>query len=186
LGFSAGSQAMKLLMRAVDEKSGQIITYLASKRHASVKELSDLVDASSDMSVLIRIRKVINPKAQRILGKPIITFERSKTDPLTGDKIVFSWWLEEDLMDCFHYDELLDIFDEEGLVRVTAFLPPDEKKVEVKVEDIFLVISGERYRREISLPCPVENSLRTTINNSVLEVRLNKVEPEGKHADRYR
>ena len=162
-------------MRAVDEKSRQIITHLLRERHAGIRKLADLICASSDMEVLIRIREVINPKAREVMGEPLITFERSKIDPLTGEKIVFSWWLKEELMDSAYDDKLLDIFDEKNVLRVIASLPPQEENVEVEVKDDFLIISGKEYYREVPLFCPVKKRVRKTFNNGVLEVKLNKV-----------
>jgi len=166
---------MNSLIRAVDEKSRQIITYLCRERHAGIRELADLICASSDMEVLIRIKEVINPKAREVVGAPIITFERSKIDPLTGEKIVFSWWLKKELVDSDCHDGLLDIIEEKNVLRVVASLPPQEEEVEVKVRDGFLIISGEKYHREVPIFYPVGKALRKTINNGVLEVKLNKV-----------
>jgi len=163
------------LMKAVDEKSRHIITYLSRERHAGIRELADLIYASSDMEVLIRIREVINPKARDIIGEPIITFERSKIDPLTGEKIVFSWWLKEELMDAVYNDGLLDIFDEKNVLKVIVSLPPREESVEVEVKDDFLIISGKEYHREVPLFSSVEKRVRKTLNNGILEVKLNKV-----------
>jgi HSP20 family molecular chaperone IbpA len=160
----------------VDEKSRQIITYLLKERHAGIRELTNLICASSDMEVLIRIREIINPKAREVIGEPIITFERSKIDPLTGEKIVFSWWMTEELANSAHDDELVDIMDEKNLLRVIASLPPQEENVDVKVEDSLLIISGKEYYKEVPLFCPVEKKADKTINNGVLEVKLNKVE----------
>ena len=172
----AKSMKMNSLVKAVDEKSRQIITHLSRGRHAGIRELADLICASSDMEVLIRIREVINPKAIEVIGEPIITFERSKIDPLTGEKIVFSWWLNEELMDSEYDNGLLDIFDEKNVLRVVAFLPPQEENVEIEVKDDLLIISGKEYYREIPLFCPVEKKVRKTINNGVLEVKLSKVD----------
>ena len=44
-----------------------------------------------------------------------------------------------------------------------------------KVEDSLLVISGKEYHKELPLFCPVEKRVFQTINNGVLEVKLNKV-----------
>ena len=169
------SKKMSLLTRTVDEKSKQIITYLLKERHAGIRELTNLICASSDMDVLIRIREIINPKAREVIGEPIITFERSKIDPLTGEKIVFSWWMTEELANSAHDDELVDVMDEKNLLRVIASLPPQEENVDVKVEDSLLIISGKEYYKEVPLFCPVEKKADKTINNGVLEVKLNKV-----------
>jgi HSP20 family molecular chaperone IbpA len=167
---------MSLLTRTVDEKSRQIITYLLKERYAGIRELTNLICASSDMEVLIRIREIINPKAREVIGEPIITFERSKIDRLTGEKIVFSWWMTEELANSAHDDELVDVMDEKNLLRVIASLPPQEENVDVKVEDSLLIISGKEYYKEVPLFCPVEKKADKTINNGVLEVKLNKVE----------
>jgi len=162
-------------MTAVDEKSRQIITYLLRERHAGIRELADLIFASSHMEVLIRIREVINPKAREVMGEPFITFEHSKIDPLTGEKIAFCWWLKEEPRGVAYDDRLLDIFEENNILRVIAFLPPQEENVEVEVKDDLLIISGKEYYREIPLFYPVEKKVRKIINNGVLEVKLDKV-----------
>jgi hypothetical protein len=162
-------------MKAVDEKSRQIITHLLRERHAGIRKLADLISASSDMEVLIRIREVINPKAREVIGEPLIMFERSKIDPLTGEKIVFSWWLKEELMNSIYDDRLLDIINEKNVLRVIASLPPQEENVEAEVKDDFLIISGKEYYKEVPLFCPVEKKARKTINNGVLEIKLNKI-----------
>jgi len=161
-------------MRAVDEKSRRIITCLFRERHAGIRELADLICAASDMEVLIRMREVINPKAQEVIGEPLVTFERSKIDPLTGEKIAFSWWLREELMDRVH-DDGLDVIDEKSVLRVVASLPLQEENVEVEVKDDLLIILGKEYYREVPLFCPVEKWARKTLNNGVLEVQLDKV-----------
>ena len=171
------SKKMSLLTRTVDEKSRQIITYLLKERHAGIRELTNLICASSDMEVLIRIREIINPKAREVIGEPIITFERSKIDPLTGEKIMFSWWINEELANSAHAD-YVEVMDEKNLLRVIASLPPQEEKVEVKVEDSLLVISGKEYYKEVPLFCHVEKKADKTLKNGVLEVKLSKVDDE--------
>jgi HSP20 family molecular chaperone IbpA len=175
LSSEEASGNIGLLVSAVDEKSRQIITYLLRKRHARIRELSDLIDASSDMEVLIRIREIVNPKAQQIIGGPLITFERSKIDPFTGEKIAFSWWLNEELIDNISNDKLLEILEEENALRVIASLPLEEKEVKVEVKENFIVISGKKYYKKVPLLCPVKSEVRRTINNGVLEVTLSKL-----------
>ncbi len=163
------------LMKTVDEKSRQIITYLLRERHEGIRKLADLIYASSDMEVLIRIREVINPKAQKVFGKPIIKFERSKIDPLTGEKVVFSWWLTEDLIEHKDNERPLDVLEEKNGLRVIVCLPPQEENINVEVRDDFLIISGKKYHREIPLLYPVEKMVKKTINNGILEVKLDRI-----------
>lgn len=166
---------VNVLMRTVDEKSRQIIGYFLRERHAEIRSLANLIYAPSDMDVLIRIREVINPRAQKIMGEPLITFEKSKIDPLTGEKITFSWWLKEELIEDVHHERLLDVFDEEDCLRVVTCLPPQERAVNVEVKNNFLIIFGKRYYNEVPLFCPVESKFTKTINNGILEVKLNKI-----------
>lgn len=165
---------INLLLMSVDEKSRLMITYLLKERHARIMDLTSLIYASSDMEVLIRIKEIINPKARVTIGEPILTFERSKIDLLTGEKIAFNWWINEELANNAHDDELVDVMDEKNLLRVVTSLPPQEENVNVKVEDSRLIISGKEYRKEVLLFCPVEKKVFKKINNGILEVKLNK------------
>ena len=111
----------------------------------------------------------------RSIRIPLITFERSKIDPFTGEKIAFSWWLNEDLIDNTRSDRLLDILDEKNALRIIVSLPLEEKDVKAEVKENFLIISGKKYYQKVPLFCSVEGEVGKTINNGVLEVTLNKV-----------
>ena len=168
-------EKVETLVKEVDEKSKHIVTYLARERHARIKELTDLIFASSDMEVLMRIKEIINPKAQEITGKDAIKFEQSKIDPLTGEKIVFNWWINEELTDSAH-DDFVDVMDEKSILRIVVALPTQEKNVKVKVNGSLLVISGKKYYKELPLLCIVEKKADVTLNNGVLEIKINKVD----------
>jgi hypothetical protein len=126
IGVSKDAENLGLsgLMEAMDEKSREIIWYVLRNRHADIGELSKLIDASTDMEVLFRIREVINPKADRILGKPLLRFEECRIDPVSGEKTLFSWWLEEGVS-LIEEDgkPLMDVFDEGSHVRIIAEVP---------------------------------------------------------------
>jgi len=111
------------IMDVVDEKSRQILWYLWWNRHAEIGELAQLTRAETDMEVLSRIKQAINPAAQDVLGKEIIRFENSKIDPVTGENVVFSWWLEESLLRARKRELLVDIFDEDDHITIIALLP---------------------------------------------------------------
>lgn len=164
---------MNQVMNALDEKSVQILIYLLKERHAGVRKLADLINASSDMEVLVKIREVINPKVQETMGQPLIIFEPSKLDPLTGEKITFSWWLNEELIDNIPNGKLFDLHDEKDALRVIASIPLQED-VKVEVKDNFLIIAGKKYYQEVLLTSAVEGNVKKTINNGVLEVVLKK------------
>jgi HSP20 family molecular chaperone IbpA len=168
------SSKISPILDSVDEKSRRIITYILRERHAGIRELSNLINASSDMEVLMRIRDAINPKAQKLMGKPLITFEQSKTDFLTGERILFSWWTNEEA-DSVDDEYSVEVMEEEKLLRIIAALPPQEENVDITVADYILIISGEKYYREVPLFCPVENAAEKILHNGVLEVKLNKL-----------
>jgi len=158
----------------LDKKSVQILIYLLKERHAGIRKLADLIDASSDMEVLVKIREVINPKVQETMGRPLIIFEQSKLDPLTGQKITFSWWLNEELVDDVPNGKLLDFHDEKDTLRVVASIPLQEEDIKVEVKDNFLIIAGKKYYQEVLLTSAVEGNVKKTVNNGVLEVVLKK------------
>ena len=162
------------VMNTLDEKSVQILIYLLKEKHAGIRKLADLIHASSDMEVLVKIREVINPKFKEIVGQPLIIFERSRLDPLTGEKITFSWWLNEELMDYIPNGKLLDVYEEKDTLRVIASIPLQEEDVKVEVKDNFLIIAGKKYYQEVLLTSAVEGNVKKTVNNGVLEVVLKK------------
>lgn len=164
---------MTQIMNALDEKSVQILIFLLKERHAGIRKLADLINASSDMEVLAKIREVINPKVQETMGQPLIIFEPSKLDPLTGEKIAFSWWLNEELAEHISNGELFDLHDEKDALRIIASIPLQED-VKVEVKDNFLIIAGKKYHQKILLTSPVEGNMKKTVKNGVLEVVLKK------------
>lgn len=169
---SKRSEKLDRLMASVDAKSQLMVEYFLRNRYAGIRKLADLIYADSDMEVLMRVREVINPKAHEILGFPLLNFERSKIDPLSGAKIVFSWWVAEELSEFGGDDEILDVFHEKDRIRVVTCLPPHLHDVAVEVKRDSLILSGEDYHREVPLLYSVGEELEKTWNNGILEVRL--------------
>ena len=113
------------LLGVLDEKSRAILWHLWWHRHAEISELRELIDALDDFEILQRLKETINEKAQRLWGKPIVGFEQSKIDPLSGDKVLFSWWfLDEENIPISGGDRpLVDVFNEKDGIAVIAQLP---------------------------------------------------------------
>jgi len=123
------------ILDIVDEKSRQILWYLWWNRHADIGELVELTKADSDMDLVSRIRGVINPAAQDVLGREIVRFETSRVDPVTGERVLFSWWLEGGSPFGKRREPLVDVFEEDGHVAIIAQLPaPLELAKEAQVE----------------------------------------------------
>ncbi len=138
------------ILDVVDGKSRQILWYLWWNRHAEIGELAELTGAETDMEVLSRLRESINTAAKRVLGKEIVSFQSSKVDPVTGEKVLFSWWLEEDLLSSKRIGPLVDIFEENDHIIVIGQLPaPLElaREAQVECKNGVLRIRIERIKR---------------------------------------
>ena len=106
-------------------RKAELYCYLWWHSHAEISELRDIIDAD-DFEVLHRLKEVINEKAQKLFGKPIVGFEQSRVDPVSGEKILFSWWFlnEDDItLSENHKSLLVDVFDEKDSVTLIAEIP---------------------------------------------------------------
>ena len=166
--------------KELDAKSRDILIYLWQNRHARIEQLAELIDVPTHMDVLLRIKQYINPTAEGVIGNSILSFEKSKFDPATGQKILFSWWIVGQRERKEEKKVLLDIFDEGEYLNVIMELPG------VKAEDILskleaqkIIIStssiNKKYHQEIDLPAEVDTKdFSKTFNNNVLEIKLKK------------
>ncbi|MBE0516586.1 MAG: hypothetical protein IBX41_04230 [Methanophagales archaeon] len=115
---SLSSSGKRNLIEGLDDKSKAILWYLYQKRHADIEELSEAVCASH-YEVLSRFKEVIIPESERIIGKPIVKFEESKIDRESGEKVLFSWWITDDMPVITNNVEL---FDERDRIVIIADL----------------------------------------------------------------
>jgi hypothetical protein len=123
------------LLEVLDEKSRQILWYLWWNRHAEIGKLVEITMAESDMEVLSRLKNVINPAALKVMGKEIVKFESFRIDPLSGEKILFSWWLEEDMLLKKKRESLMDIFDEgDHVALIVQLSTPVQLSTEAQVD----------------------------------------------------
>ena len=125
------------LLQVLDEKSRAILWYLWWHRHAEISELRELIDAS-DFEVLYRMKEVINEQAQRLWGRPIVSFEQSRMDSRNGETVLFSWWFldEENVPVSAGNKPLVDIFNEKDGISIIAQVPtsvdPTQREVSYK------------------------------------------------------
>jgi len=162
----------------LDADSKEILWFLYKNRHAGIDTLAKLIEAPVHMDILLKIREIINPTAEKIIGYPILSFESSRVDWETGEKVTFSWWLpgqphEE------RKEPLLDIFDEDAeLVVYLELIGIKEDKLRLSVANNKLIIDVDKdYSEEISLPAVVNtNSFTKRYKNNILEVRLKKAD----------
>jgi len=163
-------------MKSLDEKSKALILFVLRNRHADIRELSKLISAPNDSYTLTRIKEAINPLAEDILDKPILIFEESKIDSITNDKVLFSWWLNDEVS-LIEEKEAIDIFDEKDKIRVvTKLLDVKEEDIDINVDHDILVISTGKNCKKIPLLHNVENQVEKTYKNNILEISLKKLD----------
>jgi HSP20 family molecular chaperone IbpA len=176
-------ETLDKVMQELDPQGREIVAYLWETRHATIDELAELMAAPTHMDVLLKIREEINPTAERITGGPILTFRSSRVDPVTGQKVLFSWWAmgPSGAPKEARSGVLVDVFDEGDRIDVIADL------VGIREEDIVLSVDRnrltlsahgpeERYQEEIVLPAEVRvDTLTKTYTNNVLAVSLEKL-----------
>jgi HSP20 family molecular chaperone IbpA len=113
------------LLQAIDETSRAMLWHLWWHRHAGISELRELIDAASDFEVLYRLKEVINEQSQRLWGRPVVSFEQARIDPLSGQKVMFSWWFldEESVPISDGNKPLIDLFNEKDSISIIAQVP---------------------------------------------------------------
>jgi HSP20 family molecular chaperone IbpA len=83
-------------------------------------------------------------------------------------------------------ESIVDVFEEENHVRVTAELPDvKENDIDLKVESNTLTITADtparKYHKQVELPTPVKTGiLESNYRNGVLEVKLKKAKETKK------
>lgn len=171
------------VMQELDPQTREIVGYLWENRHATIDELAELIAAPTHMDVLLKIKRIINPTAERTTGSPLLAFERSRVYHLTGEKVLFSWWIigPARTVEQARTGMLVDVFDEGERIDVVAELAG------VREEDIVLAVAknkltlsteglAEKYHEEIVLPAEVRTDILTkTYTNNVLAVSLEKL-----------
>ncbi len=173
---------IRQVLEQLDSESQEILAHLWQKGHANIDELGSLCPALNHMEILSKIREVINPTAERLLGCSLLTFEWSKKDDQTGKIVTYSWWVigktqsKEEIK-----KPAVDIFDEEDYLSIIMELPG------VKVEDTLFKLENKKitisassinkkYHEEIDLPAEVDTEdFSKVFNNNVLEVKLKKI-----------
>jgi len=175
-------ETIEKISAGLDPDGQDILWYLWNKRHARIDRLAELIDAPSHMHVLIKIRETINPVSEKVVGCPILSFERAGTDPETGEEVLFSWWLmgeQEKWKET--KDRLLDIFDEGSFLQIIMEIKGEEASdLRLDVHKNELVVRSEKtgsaLTEIIQLPCEANfDSHQVHLRNNLLEIKLLKI-----------
>jgi len=179
-------ETVEKIATQLDHDGQDILWYLWDKRHARIDRLAERIDAPNHMRVLMNIRETINPVSEKITGYPILSFERSKTDPETGETVLFSWWLMGKHDKWVRSDDrLLDIFDEDSCVQVVMEvkgLELPDLKLDIKRDQVTVrsVKTGSAWKEIIDLPAEIKSDGHEMhLKNNLLEIRLSKVQGTG-------
>ncbi len=166
----------------LDVESREILWHLWEYRHARINRLADLIKAPDHLHVLSLITETINPISQKTLGCPILSFERKRNDPDTGEAITFSWWIIGQRASLLPSEErLVDIFEEGETIRVimeVRGVDPNDLKLDVNGDQVLVRCHklGASLRVKLDLPCEVTpHDHMMHIRNGFLEMRLTRV-----------
>lgn len=167
--------------KELDSESRNILLCVWQNRHATINELARVYSAPNHMDVLRRIRNIINPTSQKVIGFPVLVFQRCKIDGSTGKKVMFSWWIiGGDKSKKDKEEALLDIFDEGDYLNIIMELKGAQE------EDILLGVDGNKltvscktpesnYYEEVTLAARVDSEgIVKRYHNNILEIRLQK------------
>jgi len=172
----------------LDDDGREILWHLRKNRHARINRLADLIQAPDHLHALSVITETINPISQKMLGCPILSFERKRIDPDTGEAITFSWWMIGQEASLLPSEErLVDIFDEGETIRVimeVRGVDPSDLKLDFNGDQVLVRCHklGASLRVKLDLPHEVRPyDYKMNIRNGFLEMRLRKVQrPKSK------
>ena len=170
---------INMIAERLDDNCKTILWFLKKKGYARIDQLADITEAANHMEVLTNIKDAINPVAQKLLGCPIMSFERSRVDKHTGQTILFSWWLagEREQGSC---DRLLDIFDEKKYFQIIMEVKKIEKSdLKISLDQNELIVEsgkiGSKWleRFKLSKQAVFDNH-KVYLKNNLLEIRVFK------------
>lgn len=92
----------ELVCKVASEMDGlgeQLLWHFWERRHATIDELIALGVADDPMEIIRKIKEVINPLAEELIGFPLFVFCEEKVDAATKKAVKNSWWLVDPLCD---------------------------------------------------------------------------------------
>ncbi|WP_139163871.1 Hsp20/alpha crystallin family protein [Desulfoluna spongiiphila] len=169
------------LAEKLDDSCRAILMHLWERGHARIVELAEVCGTDNHMDVLMHVKDAINPMAVKTMGCPILSFERKRVDPGTGETVLFSWWLAgSPQRGTAQRERLLDLFDEGGHYQVILDVKGVERRdLHVGVAGRELTVesrhASSRWVERFELPEKVVfDAHRVSLKNTLLEICLRK------------
>lgn len=108
----------------LDRRSKAMFWHLWFNKRAELSELRDVAAMESDMDTLLHIKEILNSRARDFLRKEIVVFHPSKFDLETGEKVMFNWWLELDMIYARkRKSQIIDFFQDDQTIMLVAEVP---------------------------------------------------------------
>lgn len=154
-----------------------ILWFIYRRRHATIGELASHAGADNHMIVLERIRREINPAAEKVLGGPAMVFRQRWIDPLSGwngREIKFSWWLADSAV---AGEPFYDVIDEGKFYRVIV---ESDRATEVLFEGrVLKATTNTGHSLSIELPdVDAMSSIKKKYQNGILELQVTKAKSQ--------
>lgn len=178
----------------LDSSSRKILLYVWDNQHATLQALAKLIEAENHWDVLNLIRNKINRISEKMVGYPMLVFERSMIDPITNQKVLFSWWIigaheslpvqkgHDRIPDFDQYiNPLIDIFEEkEHVIVLIEINGVQQEEILTGITDTKLKLHCNSKRIQFSedllLPCKVDaETIEKNIAHGIVEIRMKKV-----------
>lgn len=170
---------MLRVVKKLQPTAERIVWHLWKHVHTNIHELADLLNNYNHSHILKMIREEINEEARNALGYPLIVFEHRRTDPLSGEEILFSWWIAGSGYCDIMVDDYYESFDEGDFYRIVAELRDfAETEVSTALEDEAIVLRRKDTNRivhEIDLPHEAGDSFEVKgVHNGMMEIIVPK------------
>ena len=169
--------AIESLLPHLDADAESIVRLLWDRHHATIRELAEHTGMPSHMDILLKIREVINPVAEKFFGFPLLTFAPARHDTFTGEEVLYSWWIlgAGGGNEVQRPEILVDTFDEADSFSILACLPcaqAGEVSVSFSVAEVEIHAGEDLKPVRVSLPEGLEpKNCQQTSRNGVLELR---------------
>ncbi|MCK4375530.1 MAG: hypothetical protein KAX19_09380 [Candidatus Brocadiae bacterium] len=172
--------ALQRLAAHLDADAQCIVRFLWDRRHATIRELAEHTRMPSHMDILLKIREVVNPLSEELVGFPLLVFAPARRDPATDEEVLHSWWIlgAGGGHGVQRPEIMVDAFDEADGFSILACLPCGEgAAVNVSFAAGAVEISaGEGLEpARVSLPEGIApQSCRQAFRNGILELRWDR------------